>query len=131
MRIVGWSNSGRDVIVKSVDRWEDHSLLPGLMDLLQISLDSLTPSRIGRLESVYVRSTALSPDRKTLAFVKRDSDRDSIQILPVAGGTPKKLIAGNDARVYFSNLVWTHDGKAVTYGKQANWQIISMVNNFK
>jgi hypothetical protein len=51
--------------------------------------------------------------------------------LPSTGGTAKTLISSNDARVYFSSLSFAPDGKTIYYGKQANWQVISMIDNFK
>lgn len=131
LRLVGWSASGSELIVKSVERSKDLSLVPGEINLLQIDSEGGAARPLAKLDTAYFQNIALSPDRKTLAFVTRKSGSDTIQILPSTGGTIKTLISSNDARVYFSSLVFAPDGKTLYYGKQANWQIISMINNFR
>jgi serine/threonine protein kinase len=131
LRILGWSQSGRELLVKSVERTKDLSLIPGEVNLLHVALEDGSARPIARLDATYLQNIALSPDRKTLAFVSRQGGSDTIKILPSTGGTPKTLISSNDARVYFSSLTFSPDGKTLYYGKQANWQIISMITNFK
>jgi eukaryotic-like serine/threonine-protein kinase len=131
LRLVGWSASGSELIVKSVEKSKFLSLVPGAVNILQVALEGGAAKPITALEAAYFQNIALSPDRKTLAFVSRQNGSDTIQILPSTGGTTKTLISSNDARVYFSSLVFAPDGKTLYYGKQANWQIISMINNFK
>ncbi|HLM02875.1 MAG TPA: protein kinase, partial [Pyrinomonadaceae bacterium] len=134
LRLVGWSASGRGLIVKSVDRSRDTSFLPGEVYLFEVGFDG-SIAGIANLDSAYFQNIALSPDRKTLGFVARQAGSDTIQIMSAASGggraTPKTLIGSNDVRVYFSSLSFAPDGKTIYYGKQANWQIISMINNFK
>jgi serine/threonine protein kinase len=131
LRIVGWSPSGRELIVKSVEKSAELALVPGGVSLMQVALNGGPARPIAKLETTYFQNIALSPDRKTFAFVTRKSGSDTIQILPSTGGTARTLISSNDARVYFSSLAFAPDGKTLYYGKQANWQIISMINNFK
>lgn len=129
--IVGWSPSGRELMVKSVEKNKEIAVVPVDVNLLQVALDGGPARPIAKLDATYFQNIALSPDRKTFAFVTRKSGSDTIQILPSNGGTPKTLISSNDARVYFSSLAFAPDGKTLYYGKQANWQIISVINNFK
>ncbi len=129
--IIGWSASEDELIVKSVENGNDVQLLPVDVNILQISLKDGEPRLLSTLKEVYFQNIKLSPDRKTIAFVRRENGGDVIQTLPSTGGTAKTLISSNDARVYFSNLTFAPDGKTIFYGKQANWQIISMIDNFK
>ncbi|MDQ3798356.1 MAG: DPP IV N-terminal domain-containing protein [Acidobacteriota bacterium] len=133
LRLVGWSASGRELIVKSVDRSRDTSFLPGEVTLFRVAFDDGSTHEIARLDSAYFQNIALSPNRKTLAFVARQNGRDAIRILPSAGGAAAAgtLASSNDVRVYFSSLSFAPGGRTIYYGKQANWQIISMINNFK
>jgi serine/threonine protein kinase len=136
LRLVGWSAaSGRRLIVKSVDKSRDTSFLPGEVYLFEVDFDG-SIGEIANLESAYFQNIALSPDRKTLAFVARQGGSDAIRILPSPSGgggaaSARTLISSNDVRVYFSSLSFAPDGRKIYYGKQANWQIISMINNFK
>ncbi|HEX9959932.1 MAG TPA: hypothetical protein VGB00_03310, partial [Pyrinomonadaceae bacterium] len=129
---VGWSASGKELIIKSVAGASGASPFPVEVSLLQIAADNPNASReIARLKAAYFQNIAQSPDRRTIAFVTRTDGSDAVQIVSSAGGTAKTLTASNDVRVYFSSLSFAPDGKSVYYGKQANWQIISMINNFK
>ena len=127
---IGWSASGRELLVKSA---ETTSPFPVEVGVLQIAPETGEMREIARLKTTYFQNVALSPDRRSLAFVTRTDGSDTIQILPSAGGaaTAKTLVSSNDTRVYLSNLAFAPDAKALYYGKQANWQIISMINNFK
>lgn len=120
LRIVGWSQAWRGLVVKSVERSKDLSILPGEVNLFHVDLDDGSTRAIGKLETAYFLNIALSPDRKTLVFVMRQPGRDSIQILPSTGGRGKVFIWSKDSRVYFSSLVWSPDGKTLYDGKQAN-----------
>jgi eukaryotic-like serine/threonine-protein kinase len=130
--LVGWSASGRELIVKTIERAKSISPKPTEVRVFQIALDGGGGLKeIAKLNAAYFQNVLLSPDRKTLAFVSRIEDNDTIQILPSTGGAGKTLVSSNDTRVYFSSLAFAPDGKTLYYGKQANWQIISMINNLK
>lgn len=129
--LVGWSFSGNELIIKSVESNSDVQILPVEVNLFQLALDGNPPQLISKLKETYFQNIQLSPDRKTLAFVTRQNGEGTIQIVPSTGGVTKTVISSNDARVYFSSLVFAPDGKMLYYGKQANWQVISIINNFK
>jgi Tol biopolymer transport system component len=131
--LVGWSPSGNELIIKSIENSSDIQSLPVEVNLLQLTFDGSQPQLISKLKETYFQNIQLSPDRKKLAFVTQQNGEGTIQITPSTGGatTAKTVISSNDARVYFSSLVFAPDGKTLYYGKQANWQVISMINNFK
>ena len=129
-RLVGWSPSGNGLIIKSIDGNKEQ-ISPEEVSIFQISLDSSAPYLISKLNVTYFYNIQLSPDRKTLAYVTRAGGTDAIQTVPAIGGVKKTLISSSDARVYFSSLTFAPDGKALYYGKQAKWQIISMIDSFK
>ena len=131
LQIIGWEAAGDELLIKSVDGGNEIQLIPTDVNISQISLKSGEAHLISTLKRVYFFNIKMSPDRKTIAFVTRQNEGDVIQTLPSTGGSAKTLISGNDARVYFSNLTFAPDGKTIYFGKQANWQIISMINNFK
>ena len=130
MRLLGWSSSGDQLIVRSVENKNDTGL-PEDVFISAIAKDGSGPRPISTLKSTYFQNIVLSPDRKSLAFVSRLSSGDSIQISGVANPAPRTLVSGNDSRVYFSNLVFAPNGKILYYGKQSNSQVISMIDNFR
>jgi len=129
--LVGWTQSGNELIVKSAEGASIVGAVPVEVSLFGLALDGSGQRRITKLKETFFQNIQLSPDCKTLAFVKQQDGNDTIQTIPSTGGTAKTLISSNDARVYYSNLAFAPDGKTIYYGKQANWQIISMINNFK
>ncbi len=66
-----------------------------------------------------------------LAYVTQKDGRDNLWLMPARGGAAKKLTANNDARLYFSSLAWSPDGKAIYFGKQSRYSLLSMITNFK
>lgn len=131
MRLIGWSQSGGQVIVKSVESKTDAIVLPNDFEVSEIDTNDNSRRPVAALKASYFQNVTLSPDRKTLAFVTRLASGDAIQTLTVSKSLPKTVLRSNDSRVYFSNLVFAPDGKTLYYGKQSNLQVISMINNFK
>jgi Tol biopolymer transport system component len=127
LRLIGWSASGDGLIVKAVDRSKDSSPLPLEVDVFQVHLDGEPPLEIAALKDCYFANVTLSPDRQMLAFVARDQDRDAVQVLPLATRRLRTVAVSNDPRVYLSGLTFSPDGQTLFYGKQANWQVISMI----
>lgn len=130
MRLVGWSISGGRLIVKSVATKVDDPM-PADFDVFE--LDPIDSKRLplAALKTAYFQNVTISPDGKTLAFVTRSPSGDTIQTLTGSNAVPKTVVSSSDNRVYFLNLVFGPDGKTLYYGKQANSQVISMINNFK
>jgi len=131
LRLIGWSASGSELIVKSVESASDVQLLPVEVKIFGLALDGSSPRLIAKLDSTHFFNIGLSPDRKTLAFVRRQGDGGMIQTLPSTGGAAKTVTGGSDNRVYFSSLSFAPDGKTLYYGKQARRQLISIIDNFK
>lgn len=131
LRLVGWSESERELIVKSVPSNNDTSGLPADVTLIELDLIKNTVRPLSVLRAAYFQNVVLSPDRHTLAFVSHPGTSDILQTFSLPGKVMRTVTTSNEARVYFSNLGFAPDGKTLYYGKQANWQIISMIDNFK
>lgn len=130
LRLIGWSPSGKQLIVKSVEGKRDTGL-PDDFAIFEIDINGSKRRPVATLKASYFQNVALSRDGKTLAFVTRLSSGDTLQTMTTLNASPKTLASSNDNRVYFSNLVFAPDGRTLYYGKQSNLQVISMVNNFK
>jgi hypothetical protein len=44
---------------------------------------------------------------------------------------PTRLTVNNDPQLYFSTLAWSPDSRAIYYGKQSRFSLLSMISNFK
>jgi Tol biopolymer transport system component len=131
LRLVGWTSTGRELIVKSVESKQELSSSPLDVKLFKIPIAGGEPQSLTTLKSAYFNNIRLSPDLRSIVFVSRPATNDTIQIIGLADKTPRTVIESNDSRVYFSSLAFSPDGKNVYYGKQANWRVITTVNNFK
>jgi eukaryotic-like serine/threonine-protein kinase len=130
--LVGWSPSGDELIVKSAENASIAALaLPVEVSLFGLDLNSGAARPITKLKETFFQNIQLSPDRETLAFVTQQGGSGVIQTISRTGRAAKTLVGSSDARIYFSSLAFAPDGKTLYYGKQANWQIISMIDNFK
>jgi hypothetical protein len=56
---------------------------------------------------------------------------DDVWISSLKGDEPKKLTANNDPRLYYSSLAFSPDGKAIFFGKQTRFTLLSMFINPK
>ena len=132
LRLLGWSESGRELILKSMVDYRGESVRPAAeVRLTALSTEGGEPRTLQTLKDVYFQGMKLSPDGRVVGFVSRANDSDEIQILNLTDGTPKAILTSNDTRVYFSSLAFSGDGKTLFYGKQAKWQVISLIDNFK
>jgi serine/threonine protein kinase len=127
---LGWLPSGNDLLIAIEERSSGSPSSPTVR-LVQVSADNRNNRMIARLESAYIDNIKLSRDGKNIAFVSRLDGRDNLWLMPAIGGQATKVTSNLDARLYFSSLVWSHDGKCIYYGKQLKWSLISMLDNFK
>ncbi|PYS66590.1 MAG: hypothetical protein DMF74_00530, partial [Acidobacteria bacterium] len=129
--LIGWSQNAQELIVKSI---VGKAGLPGLPDdvsLFAIPIAGAGPRSLAQLKRTYFPNIQLAPAKNQIAFVTRQDGTDSLQVISVSGGMAKTAVTSNDNRVYFSDLVWSPDGKTIYYGKQASWSVLSMIDNFK
>ena len=132
LRLLGWSESGRELIVKSIVGFRGESVRPAAeVKITAISTTGAEPRVLQTIKDIYFQGMKLSPDGRIAGFVSRTNDSDEIQTLDLTDRTPKAILTSNDTRVYFSSLAFSGDGKTLFYGKQAKWQIISVIDNFK
>jgi Tol biopolymer transport system component len=129
-KLVGWSASGKELILASVES-AAMTGQPREVSLLLLTIETKQMSEIVKLEETYLYNIHLSPDKKTVAFVAHRNGLDNIWTMPAAGGTAKQVSGNNDSRFYFSSLAWSPDGSMIFYGKQSRFSLLSMLTNFK
>ncbi|MGD9588366.1 MAG: protein kinase [Pyrinomonadaceae bacterium] len=69
----------------------------------------------------------LSPDERWIAYTERKDAVDNVHVLPLSGGTPKKVTANTDATIFYAGLAWTPDSKGLLYSKQSGGIQISLI----
>jgi serine/threonine protein kinase/Tol biopolymer transport system component len=130
LRLLGWSEDGKGLIVASVYGKVGGAPLPEIA-IVEIALASGEQHLLAKLRSAYLYNIHLSADARMMAYVAQQDGKDNLWLMPARGGTAKKLTSNNNARIYFSSLVWSPDGKAIYFGKQSRYSLLSMITNFK
>ena len=129
--LVGWSQAGQELIIKSIPGKSSAPGFPVDVSLSAIAIKGGTQRSLAQLKATYFQNIQLEPVGNQIAFVTRADGADSLQVIPATGGPAKTIVTSNDPRVYFSDLVWSADGRTIYYGKQASWTVLSMIDNFK
>ena len=129
MRLLGWTEDAKGLILATRQSKAFQAVTEvGLVEILPASG---ARRAIAVQPSTYLYNIRLSADRRVIAFVAQRDGKDNIWLMPAAGGAAKKLTANNDARLYFSSLAWSPDGKAIFFGKQSRYGLLSLITNFK
>ena len=130
LRLLGWSEDGKGLIVATVYGKVGGAPLPEI-SIVEIAIASGEQHPLANLQSAYLYNIHLSADRRMIAYVAQRDGKDDLWLMQARGGVAKKLTANNDARLYFSSLAWSPDGKAIYFGKQSRYSLLSMITNFK
>jgi serine/threonine protein kinase len=129
--LVGWSQSGQELIVKSIPGKDSAPNAPANVSLSAISVRDGKERSLAQFQATYFQDIKLAPAGNQIAFVTRQDGADSLQVIAATGGSTKPIMTSSDPRVYFSAIVWSPDGKTIYYGKQASWTVFSIIDNFK
>ena len=126
---MGWAEYGKGLIIAAVN---GKTPGPSLTDvvLAEIRLADGAQRTLTKLQSAYLYNIHLSVDGRMIAFVSQADGKDNLWLIPARSSTAKKLTANNDPRLYFSSLAWSPDSKAIFFGKQSRYSLLSMITNF-
>ena len=130
LRLLGWSEDGRGLMVAAVNG-SPRGVPMAEIGVVEIAVASGQQHSLARLQSAYLYNIHLSADGRMLAYVAQQDGKDNLWLMPARGGAARRLTANNDARLYFSSLAWSPDGKAIYFGKQSRYSLLSMITNFK
>jgi serine/threonine protein kinase len=129
--LLGWSQSGQELIVKSVPGKGGLSVGPVDVSLFAMSVRDGKQRSLAQLPATYFQNIKLAPAGNQIAYVTRQDGSDSLQVIAATGGATKTIVTSSDPRVYFSAITWSPDSKTLYYGKQSSWTVFSMIDNFK
>jgi TolB protein len=130
MRLVGWADSGDDLIVAIDEENSGDLASPINVALLGITVGK-DKREIVSLKSVYIGTIRISPDRQTLAFISDRDGTNNIWTVAATGGKSNKVTVNTDPKLYLASPAWSPDGRMVYYSKQTRWNLISIVENFR
>jgi tricorn protease len=128
--LLGWSQDAKGLLFKSFPAGKTKAA-PTETVIFKVAIENGVQQPITTFQSAYFYNINLSPDRKMIALALREEGKDNLWVIPANGGTAKKITANNNARLYFSSLAWSSDGKEIFFGKQSRYSLLSMLSNFK
>jgi len=130
-RLLGFSASGKELFLAEI-KSKNPTGLPVEAMITEVNVETGERRQIAKLDAAYLYNIRLSADKKMLAYVSNRDGKDNIWLMrPTAGGEARKITSNNDNRLYFSTLVWSPDSRAIYFGKQTRYSLLSMVTNFK
>ena len=129
-RLLGWLPQDQELVVAKRPPGAD-SFSPSAIQLFRLAVGSGEQRSLTALSNTYLGNLALSPDKKMIAYVARQDEKDNVWVLPLNGGAPQKLTGNSDPRLYFSSLTWSPDGRALYFGKQTKHNVITLLTNFE
>jgi serine/threonine protein kinase/sugar lactone lactonase YvrE len=127
-RLVGWSASGREVIVATGNQAD--ASLPQPVKIFEVNPVTKVVSELKTIADVYLHSVKMSKDGR-VAMTARQDGRDNILVGSIGGGAINRVTNNTDPTVYYSGLTWSPDGKRLFYSKQTNWSVATLIENFK
>ncbi|MEO8073193.1 MAG: protein kinase, partial [Acidobacteriota bacterium] len=130
IRLIGWATNDGELIFASVEN-DQTTALRTEVSLLRVNIETGELRHISKLKDTYQYNIHLSPDKKNIAFVAHNEDKDNIWIMPITGGNEKQVTNNNDSRLYFSSLVWSPDNNSIFFGKQRRYSLLSMLTDYK
>ncbi len=130
IRLIGWSQSGNELILASVKGSGTSNLLTEVSSL-NVEIATGKTRQINVLKDTYLYNIHLSPDKKTFAFASHRDGKDNIWTMQATGGEAKRVTNNNDSRLYFSSMAWSSDGSSIFFGKQLRYSMLSMLTNFQ
>ncbi|HYE72087.1 MAG TPA: hypothetical protein VEF04_02100, partial [Blastocatellia bacterium] len=129
-RLLGWSHTGRELILAALNT-QARTTSPAEVELVQVDCETGAQRQLARLEAAYFFNIHLSKDKKTIAYVSHRDDKDNVWVRRLEGSEERKLTSNVDPRLYYSSLSWSSDSRAIYFGKQKRYSLLSMISNFK
>lgn len=127
IRILGFSESEDSVIFASWKVSETFTHTPDETDLLSVEISSGRVTEFRKVSKAYFYNIHLSPDGKSIVYAARSGEADSVWLMPLSGGAPRRLSSTEDPKLFFSDIQWSHDGRFVIYDRQTRFSLLSML----
>jgi Tol biopolymer transport system component/DNA-binding winged helix-turn-helix (wHTH) protein len=128
LRLLGWADTNDDFICLSTN--DMMKSRPIDTKLLRISTSGKSEI-INSFEQISALSSALSPDGRSIAFTKRQENKDNIYLATINNKQTRKITENSDPETLLGSLIWSFDGKTLFFDKQEKINVISVIENFE
>jgi Tol biopolymer transport system component len=129
IRLIGWNADSSSFVVAEAS--QDNVGLPAETNLIRVSLAGGAETRIVNLKNAYFYNIFLSEDKKQIAFAARAQNMDNIWIVPLVGGTSRRVTDNSDSGHYYSRLAWLRDGNSIVFGEQTRYSLLSKMTDIE
>ena len=129
IRLVGWGADSTALIAAEAS--QDNVGLPAETSLIRFALAGGAETRIANLKNAYFYNIFLSEDKKQIAFAARDQNMDNLWIVPIIGGTSRRITNNTDSGRYYSRLAWLRDGRSIVFGEQTRYSLLSKMTDIE
>ncbi len=126
-RLLGISEDGKNAIFTQKADPADLTATPESTYVYLLSLQTGAKTKVNTLAKAYFHNVHLSRDGRMIAFVSKREDTTALWIVPVTGGTPRKLLEENDPKILISSLNWSPDGNSIIFSRQTRTTLLSML----
>ena len=128
LRLLGWADTDDEFICLSTN--DVMKSRPIDTKLLRISISGKSEI-INSFEQISALSSSLSPDGKSIAFTKRQENKDNIYLATINDKQTRKITDNSDPETLLGSLIWSFDGKTLFFDKQEKKNVISVIENFE
>jgi serine/threonine protein kinase/Tol biopolymer transport system component len=126
-RFLGLDETGNNAVIAQRADPADLASTPALTYVYSVAIKTGAKLKVNTISDAYFHNIHLSRDGRTIAFASRRDNSTALWIVPVAGGSPRKLLDEKDPKVLISSLSWSPDGRSIVFGKQTRTTLLSML----
>ncbi|MBI3651886.1 MAG: PD40 domain-containing protein [Acidobacteria bacterium] len=130
LRIMGWDATSAQVLFGAVENKGMNRAMPTEVTLHQVSVAAQRETLLATLQNTYLANIHLSPNSRTIFFVKVQEGKDDLWALSLVTKQTTRITQNQDAETYFSSVACSPDGKEFFYGKQSSWSVMTLIDNF-
>jgi Tol biopolymer transport system component len=128
LRLLGWTEDG-ELVAALAPNDDLNRVNTKEVTLISISAEDHRSRQLHVLPHTRQSSVRLSPDKRYVAFVAAQNNRENIFLLSLAGGRPRQITRNDDEKQHYSSLVWAPDGKTIYFGKQSMRSVLTLIDN--
>lgn len=119
-RILGWTAGGLEVLA-ALREINPQTKEKTIVVVRLRSEDESSEQIAARLPAADLNNIRLSPDSQQIVFAANIENKNNLFVLSLSDNSqPRRLTNNEDATRYYSNAVWSPDGRRIFYSKQTS-----------
>jgi len=128
LRLLGWTEDG-EMVAALAPNDDLNRVNAKEVKLVSISTKDQRSRLLRILPHTRQSSVRLSPDKRNVAFVATQNNRENIFLLSLSGDRPRQITQNDDVKKHYSSLVWAPNGETIYFGKQSMRSVLTLIDN--